>query len=43
MDNPNAYIKEQIRELLDRIESMPHKEVVSEIRRIINYSEEIEE
>ena len=42
MDNPNAYIKEQIRKLLDGIDSMPHKEVVSEIRRILNYSEEIE-
>ncbi len=42
MDNPNAYIKEQIHKLLDRIDSMSHKEVVSEIRRILNYCKEVE-
>ena len=42
MDNPNAYIKEQMQKLLDRIDSMSHKDVVFEIRRILNYSEEIE-
>lgn len=42
MDNPNVYIKEQIRKLLDGIDSMSHKEVIFEIRRILSYSEEIE-
>ena len=42
MDNPNAYIKEQIHKLLDRIDFMSHKEVVSEIRHMFNYCEEIE-
>ena len=42
MDNPNAYIKEQMQKLLDRIDSMSHKDVVFEIKRILNNSEEIE-
>ena len=42
MDNPNTYIKEQIRKLLDGIDSMSHEDVVFEIRHILNYCEEIE-